>query len=47
MAANRDTIKNNSFAPGEEKKLSPFIDGIYNANASTYQFVIIGATATR
>jgi hypothetical protein len=46
IAASRDTI-NTSLEPGEEKKFPPFLGGIYNANASTYQFVIIGATATR
>jgi len=44
MSANRDTIKT-SIAPGEEKKIPTFIDGIYDAYSSTYQFVILGATS--
>jgi hypothetical protein len=44
LSANRDTIKT-SIAPGEEKKLPPFMDGVYDANASTYQFVLVGATS--
>jgi hypothetical protein len=43
--ANRDIIKD-SIAPGEEKKIPEFIDGIYDANSSTYQFVLLGAKAT-
>jgi hypothetical protein len=43
--ANRDTIKT-SIAPGEEERIPPFIDGIYDANASTYQFVLLGATSS-
>ncbi len=44
-SASRDTIKT-SIAPGEEKKFPPFLDGVYDANASTYQFVIVGATSS-
>jgi hypothetical protein len=44
IAANRDTIKD-SIGPGEEKKIPAFIDGIYDANASNYEFVLIGATS--
>jgi len=44
MAANRDTIKT-SIAPGEDKEIPPFIDGIYDASSSTYQFVLLGATS--
>ena len=43
--ANRDVIKE-SIAPGEEKKIPEFLDGIYDANSSTYQFVLLGAKAT-
>ena len=43
--ANRDVIKG-SIGPGEEKKIPEFLDGIYDANASTYQFVLLGATST-
>ena len=43
--ANRDTIKG-SIAPGEEKKIPEFLDGIYDANAATYQFVLLGAEST-
>jgi hypothetical protein len=43
--ANQDVIKD-SIAPGEEKKFPEFIDGIYDANSSTYQFVLLGAKAT-
>jgi hypothetical protein len=42
--ATRDTIKD-SVGPGEEKKIPQFLDGIYDANASTYQFVLISATS--
>jgi len=45
MAVNRDNIKS-SFAPGEQKTIPTFLDGIYNKNASTYQFVLVGATST-
>jgi len=45
LAENQDTIKD-TIGPGEEKKLTPFVDGIYNAGAATYQFVITGAKAT-
>jgi hypothetical protein len=45
MAVNRDTIRD-TIGPGEDKKIPPFMDGIYNAAASTYQFVITGAKAT-
>ena len=41
---NRDTIKN-SVAPGEEKTIPTFMDGIYDKHAETYQFVILGATS--
>jgi len=43
--ANRDVIKD-SIGPGEEKKIPQFIDGIYDANSSTYQFVLLGAKST-
>jgi hypothetical protein len=43
--ANRDVIKS-SIGPGEEKKIPEFLDGIYDANASTYQFVLLGATSS-
>ncbi|MBZ5515782.1 MAG: hypothetical protein LAN62_13250 [Acidobacteriia bacterium] len=40
----RDTI-NDSIGPGEEKKLTPFIDGIFDAGAANYLFAVTGATA--
>ena len=43
-AANRDKIKI-SLAPGEEERIPPFVDGIYDTSASTYQFVLLGATS--
>jgi len=43
--ANRDVIKE-SIAPGEEKKIPEFMDGIYDANSATYEFVLLGAKAT-
>lgn len=42
LGTNRDAIKE-SIGPGEEKKLAPFIDGLYDARASTFQFVLKGA----
>ncbi|MFZ0963087.1 MAG: hypothetical protein WAO35_19655 [Terriglobia bacterium] len=42
MAASRDTL-NVSFAPGEEKKIPPFMDGLYDARAAAFQFVLLGA----
>jgi hypothetical protein len=45
MAVNRDTIKRNSIAPGEQKTIPTFLDGLYNKNASKYQFVLVGATS--
>jgi len=44
-SATRDTIKD-IIAPGEEKKIPEFIDGIYDSNASTYQFVLVSAKST-
>jgi len=44
MAVNRDAMKG-SFAPGEQKTVPTFLDGLYNKNASTYQFVLVGATS--
>jgi len=41
-AATRDTIKD-SIAPGEQKEIPEFIDGIYDSNASTYEFVLVSA----
>lgn len=41
----RDTIKD-SVGPGEDKTIPPFVDGVYDARASTFQFLIQGATAT-
>jgi len=41
-SSSRDTIKD-SIAAGDEKKFPDFIGGVYDANASTYQFVIISA----
>jgi hypothetical protein len=40
----RDIIKD-SIAPGEEKKIPQFLDGIYDPNSLTYQFVLISATS--
>lgn len=45
LSVNRDTIKD-TIGPREEKKVPPFIDGIYDAGASTFQFVLTGAKAT-
>jgi len=45
IGGSEDTIKD-SIGPGEEKAFPEFVGGIYNPNASTYQFVIKGATAT-
>jgi hypothetical protein len=45
LGVNRDTIKD-SIGPGEEKRLREFIDGFYDARASTYLFVLTGAKAT-
>ena len=41
----RDTIKD-SIGPGEQKTIPPFVDGVYDARASTFQFLIQGAKAT-
>jgi len=43
--SSRDTIKA-SIAPGEEQKLPQFIDGVYDPNAATYQFVIVSAKSS-
>ena len=43
--ATRDTIKD-SFAPGEQKEIPEFIDGIYDRNASTYEFVLVSAKSS-
>jgi hypothetical protein len=45
LGENKDTIKD-SIEPGEEKAFPEFLGGMYDPNASTYQFVILGATAT-
>jgi hypothetical protein len=45
LGENKDTIKD-SIGPGEEKAFPEFLGGMYDSNASTYQFVILGATAT-
>jgi hypothetical protein len=45
LGTNRDTIKD-SIGPGEEKKFPPFVDGLYDANSSTFQFRLTGAKAT-
>lgn len=45
LAVSRDTIKT-SIGPGEEKKIPQFIDGIYDASAATYSFVLTGAKTT-
>lgn len=44
-SANRDTIKD-SVGPGEQKNIPEFVDGIYDSNASTYQFVLLSAKST-
>jgi len=41
-ATTRDTIKG-SVAPGEEKKIPEFLDGLYDRNAQSYQFVLVSA----
>jgi len=43
LGENKDTIKD-SIAPREEKQFPQFVGGIYDARASTYQFLITGAT---
>jgi len=45
IGGSEDTIRD-SITPGEEKTFPEFVGGIYNINASTYQFVIKGAKAT-
>jgi hypothetical protein len=45
LSASRDVIKS-SIGPGEEKKFPNFMGGVYDANASTYQFVIVSATSS-
>jgi hypothetical protein len=45
LAVNRDTMEG-SIGPSEEKRMPEFMDGIYDAAASTYQFVLKGANAT-
>jgi hypothetical protein len=45
LGENKDTLKE-SIAPGEDKEFPDFVGGIYDPSASTYQFVILGATAT-
>ena len=42
LGEDKSTIKD-SIGPGEEKEFPEFIAGIYDASASTYQFVITGA----
>jgi hypothetical protein len=44
VGENKDTIKD-SIPPGEEKAFPEFLGGLYDASASTYQFVILGATS--
>lgn len=45
LAVSRDTIKD-GIGPGEEKTLPQFVDGLFDARAATFQFVITGANAT-
>jgi hypothetical protein len=45
MAVSRGTIPCN-LAPGDEEKIPDFMGGIYDASASTYNFVLVGAKAT-
>jgi hypothetical protein len=45
VGVNRDTIKD-SIGPGEEKRIPSFMDGVYDARASTFQFVLQGAKGT-
>ena len=45
LGVSRDTIRD-SIGPGEEKRVPQFIDGLYDAHASTYLFVLTGAKAT-
>jgi hypothetical protein len=44
LGEEHNTIKD-IIGPGEEKKFPEFSGGNYDARASTYQFVIVGATA--
>jgi hypothetical protein len=41
-SSSRDTIKD-SIGPNDEKKFPDFIGGLYDANASTYAFKVVGA----
>jgi hypothetical protein len=43
LGEEHNTIKD-SVGPGEEKKFPEFLGGNYDSRASTYQFVIVGAT---
>jgi hypothetical protein len=45
LAVSRGTIPCN-LAPGDEEKVPEFMDGIYDARAATYNFVLLGAKAT-
>jgi hypothetical protein len=45
LAVSRGTIPCN-LAPGDEEKIPDFMGGIYDASASTYNFVLVGAKAT-
>lgn len=44
LAVTEDTIKD-QVEPGGEKTIPSFIDGLYNSNASTYNFRLVSADA--
>jgi hypothetical protein len=44
LSTTADTIRD-SVEPGEEKTIPDFANGLYNANASTYHFRLVGAEA--
>ncbi len=46
LSTSADTIPG-SIAPGEEKTLPDFTGGMYNPNAATYHFRLVGATSTK
>jgi hypothetical protein len=45
LSASADTIRD-SIEPGGLKTIPEFVDGLYNSNASTYNFKLVGADAS-
>src|SRR5512141_2574934 len=45
LSASADTIRD-SVEPGGLKVIPQFVDGLYDSNASTYNFKLVGADAT-